>query len=123
LKEDESAFLLRGGELARKYQIYLGMALATWNRDRTPSLENKIVMLQPTGEVAWEYYKAHPVPGSEAGMSITRDGKLHSLGTPFGRISSIICFDADFPRLLSQAGTLQTDVMLDPSNDWRAIDP
>ena len=123
LKEDESAFLQRGGELARKYKIYLGMALATWNRDRTPSLENKLVLVQPTGEVAWEYYKAHPVPGSEAGMSITRDGKLHSLETSFGRISSIICFDADFPRLLSQAGTLHTDVMLDPSNDWRAIDP
>jgi apolipoprotein N-acyltransferase len=51
------------------------------------------------------------------------DGKLRALDTPDGRLSSIICFDGDFPQLLAQAGTLGADVMLDPSNDWRAIDP
>jgi apolipoprotein N-acyltransferase len=51
------------------------------------------------------------------------DGKLRELDTPYGRLSSIICFDADFPQLLAQAGTADTDLMLDPSNDWHAIDP
>jgi apolipoprotein N-acyltransferase len=51
------------------------------------------------------------------------DGKLRALDTPYGRLSSIICFDGDFPQLLAQAGALRVDVMLDPSNDWRAIDP
>lgn len=37
--------------------------------------------------------------------------------------SSVICFDADFPQLLAQAGRLKTDLLLDPSNDWKAIDP
>lgn len=122
-KEDEAALIERGGELASKYKIYLGMALATWNLDRTPPLENKLVLIEPTGQVAWESFKARPVPGQEAQLSITRDGKLRSLDTPYGRVSSIICFDADFPQLLAQAGDMQTDVMLDPSNDWRAIDP
>lgn len=35
----------------------------------------------------------------------------------------MICFDADFPRLLAQAGALRADLVLDPSNDWPAIDP
>jgi apolipoprotein N-acyltransferase len=35
----------------------------------------------------------------------------------------VICFDADFPDLLAQAGALRTDILLVPSNDWRAIDP
>jgi apolipoprotein N-acyltransferase len=38
-------------------------------------------------------------------------------------LSSIICFDGDSPQLLAQAGALRADVMLDPSNDWRANDP
>jgi Bacterial regulatory proteins, tetR family len=29
----------------------------------------------------------------------------------------------DFPQLLAQGGTLGADVVLDPSNDWPAIDP
>lgn len=123
LKEDEPALIARGRELAAKYQMYLGMALATWNRGQHQPLENKLVLIKPDGQVAWEYFKAHPVPGGEAAISITKDGKLRSLDTPYGRISSVICFDADFPQLLAQAGALGADVVLDPSNDWRAIDP
>ncbi len=56
-------------------------------------------------------------------MQIRGDGKLRALETPYGRLSSIICFDGDFPQLLAQAGALRADIVLDPSNDWRAIDP
>jgi apolipoprotein N-acyltransferase len=122
-KEDESTLITRGRDLAAKYGIYLGVAMASWHRGQNPPLENKLVLIQPDGQVAWEYFKAHPVPGGEAAMSIRKDGKLRSLDTPYGRMSSVICFDADFPQLLAQAGALGTDVLLDPSNDWRAIDP
>jgi apolipoprotein N-acyltransferase len=123
LKEDEAALIGRGRELAAKYQIYLGMALATWHRGQNPPLENKLVLIKPGGQVAWEYNKARPVPGGEAEMQIRGDGKLRGVDTPYGRLSSIICFDGDFPQLLAQAGALGADVVLDPSNDWRAIDP
>jgi apolipoprotein N-acyltransferase len=123
LKEDEPTLIARGRELAAKYQIYLGMALATWHRGQNPPLENKVVLIKPDGQVAWEYNKVRPVPGGEAEMQIRGDGKLRQIDTPYGRVSSIICFDGDFPQLLAQAGALGADVVLDPSNDWRAIDP
>jgi apolipoprotein N-acyltransferase len=123
LKEDEAAFVARGGAMAAKYHVYLGMALGVLIRGQTLSLENKLVLIQPDRHVAWEYNKARPVPGSEAAMQVRGDGKLRALDTPYGRVSSIICFDGDFPQLLAQAGALGADVMLDPSNDWRAIDP
>lgn len=122
-KKDEPALISRGRELAGRHRIYLGMALATWDRVRQPPLENKLVLIEPSGQVAWEYFKAHPVPGPEAAMSVTRDGKLRSLETPYGRLTSVICFDADFPQLLAQAGAMRADIILDPSNDWPAIDP
>jgi apolipoprotein N-acyltransferase len=93
----------------------------TWRRK--PPLENKLVLITPDGQVAWEYFKAHPIPGTEAAMSMTRDGTLRALGTPFGRLTAVICFDADFPQLLAQAGRLRADILLDPSSDWQAIDP
>jgi apolipoprotein N-acyltransferase len=123
LKEDETAFVARGGGMATKYHVYFGMSLGVLNRGRAPSLENKLVLIQPNGQVAWEYNKARPVPGPEAALQVRGDGKLRALDTPYGQVSSIICFDGDFPQLLAQAGALRTDVMLDPSNDWRAIDP
>jgi apolipoprotein N-acyltransferase len=123
LKEDESALIERGRALARKYQVYLGMGLGTWNRGAAKPLENKIVLLTPAGDVAWEYFKTHPVPGGEAAISMLDDGRLPLLETPYGRLSSVICFDADFPQLLAQAGDMRADILLDPSNDWPAIDP
>lgn len=123
LKEDETAFVARGRDMATKYHVYFGMSLGVLNRGRAPSLGNKLVLIQPSGQVAWEYNKARPVPGPEAALQVRGDGKLRALDTPYGRVSSIICFDGDFPQLLAQAGALRTDVMLDPSNDWRAIDP
>jgi apolipoprotein N-acyltransferase len=123
LKEDENDLIRRGGILAKANGIYLGMVLASWHLETTPPLENKIVLIQPDGTPAWEFFKAHPVPGGEAAISIRGDGKLRALDTPYGRLSSVICFDADFPQLLGQAGRLGTDLLLDPSNDWKAIDP
>lgn len=123
LKEDESDLIRRGGVLAKANGIYLGMLLASWHRETKPPLENKIVLIQPDGTPAWEFFKAHPVPGGEASISIRGDGKLRALDTPYGRLSSVICFDADFPQLLAQAGRLRADILLDPSNDWKAIDP
>jgi apolipoprotein N-acyltransferase len=122
-KEDEAAFVARGRDVAAKYHVYLGMALGVLHAGKAPFLENKLVLIQPNGQVAWEYNKARPVPGGDAEVQIRGDGKLRAQDTPYGRLSSIICFDGDFPHLLAQAGALETDVMLDPSNDWRAIDP
>jgi apolipoprotein N-acyltransferase len=123
LKEDETAFVARGQSLATKYHVYLGMSLNVLRGGGASSVENKLVLIQPNGQVAWEYNKARPVPGPEAAQQVPGDGKLRALDTPYGRVSSIICFDGDFPQLLAQAGALRTDVMLDPSSDWRAIDP
>jgi apolipoprotein N-acyltransferase len=99
------------------------MAMGVLSIGKKPPLENKLVLIQPNGQVAWEYNKAHPVPGPEADNQVPGDGKIRVLNTPYGRVSSIICFDGDFPQLLAQAGALSADVVLDPSNDWRAIDP
>ncbi|MFZ0747398.1 MAG: nitrilase-related carbon-nitrogen hydrolase, partial [Terracidiphilus sp.] len=90
------------------------------NQGSTPSVENKLVLIKPDGHVAWEYNKVRPVPGDQ---QILGDGKLRVLETPYGRISSIICFDGDFPQVPAQAGALKADILLDPSNDWLAIDP
>lgn len=123
LQEDEPTLVARGSELAVKYQAYVGMALGVVDRGTPAKLENKLVLIQPNGQVAWEYNKAHPVPGPEAAMQVRGDGKMRPLDTPYGKLSSVICFDGDFPQLLAQAGAMGADLVIDPSNDWRAIDP
>lgn len=122
-KGDEQQLIDEGIELAREQGIYLGMGLGAWNAESASPLENTMVLITPSGEVAWTSLKAIPVPGAEAAMSAVDEGRVRMIETPFGRLSSVICFDMDFPGFLKQAGQLRTDLMLVPSNDWREIDP
>lgn len=124
LKADEPAFIAAGSRLAAKDHVYLGMGTAVWIPDgQAKPLENKLIMIGPDGQVAWQYSKSHPVPGDEAAMLDPSDGQLRSIDTPYGRLVGAICFDADFTQTMSQVGRLQADIVLNPSNDWRAIDP
>lgn len=123
LKQNEAALIARGSALAKKYHAYLGMALGVWDKGQKPPFENKFVLIEPDGRIAWTYYKAHPIPGLRETIQVRGNGKLPVSDTPYGRLSAIICFDADFPQLLAQAGALGADIVLDPSSDWRAIDP
>lgn len=123
LKQDELGLLTRAQTLATKYSIYLGLPLGTWTPGLPHPLENKFVFIEPSGEIAWQYLKAHPTPGPEAAVSVKSDGTLRHLDTPYGRLSAAICYDTDFPKLMTQAGAQRTDVVLSPAGDWRAIDP
>ncbi len=123
LAEDEPAVLARGRELAQTQHIYLGMTLGTWTPGAARPLQNKLVMIQPDGNIAWQYLKAHPTPGPEAAEALLSNGKLKSIDSPYGRIMPGICYDMDFPSLIAQAGAHRADIVLSPAGDWRAIDP
>lgn len=100
-EEDEPELISAGQKLARRRQIFLGMALATLTRGKAKPLENKLVLIAPDGSIAYEYRKVRPLPGPEAWISWPGD-YVRFADTPYGRISSVICFDADFPDLLKQ---------------------
>jgi apolipoprotein N-acyltransferase len=123
VKPDEATLLARGRALAVKYHAYLGLALGVWNLGKTPPYENKLVLIGPDGRIAWTYDKIHPVPGLNATMQIRGDGRVRTLDTPYGRLGAFICADADYPQVPAQAGQMGADIVMDPSNDWPAIDP
>ncbi len=62
--------------------------------------------------------QGHRVPGSG---NVKGDGVLPRLDTEYGRWSAAICFDLDFPRLIRQAGRMNADLLLAPSNDWTEV--
>jgi apolipoprotein N-acyltransferase len=119
LKEDEPEFVSRGSELAKKEDIYLGMAIATFTRDFPKELaENKIVWIDTAGTVLFEYLKAIPTPTEKC---VAGDGKVKLLNIPSTRVASTICFDMDFPGYIKRYGEAGVDIMLSPANDWNAI--
>ena len=118
LAADAPALTRRAASFARDHGVYLVMGVGVVTRTE-PYLRNQSMLVDPDGNVAWTYDKAHPIPGMEA--LIPGDGRVPTVDTPYGRLASVICFDLDFPALARQAGHKNVDIMLVPSNDWRGF--
>ena len=129
-KGDEPAFIERGKHLAKQEQIYLllnySISLST-DPSRAPEEKmwsTRVVIVGPTGEVLSTYRKTILVPGYEATLAVKGNDDAVVIDTPFGRISSLICFDNDFPSFVrKQVGKEGVDIFFDPSGDWKDIDP
>jgi apolipoprotein N-acyltransferase len=114
--QEEQAWVQRAREIAMAKKVFLGMGLVVFRPGSGLGTMNKFVLVDPQGEVVMDFLKATRVPGS---LNTKGDGVLPVIETEFGRISTAICFDMDFPHLIAQAGRGKTDLFLAPSNDWR----
>ncbi len=116
--EDEAVLLDRMRNLARDEDIYLVVPLFTLHSDKGRASENKLIAVDPAGEIVLEHYKygGNIVEGSVAG-----DGVLQTFETPFATVSGVICWDMDFPATVNQAGRNGTDILLAPALDWLAV--
>jgi apolipoprotein N-acyltransferase len=117
-EEDKEDLLRRVGAVAREHGVHVEIGVSVYTQ-RAPHIRNQAILLTPEGEVAWTYDKAHPIPVLEpydAGP-----GELPVLDTPFGRITTAICYDVDFPATLRRGADLGADILLLPSNEWEGI--
>jgi apolipoprotein N-acyltransferase len=109
-EEDEAELIARGKEVAAQEGIYLAMPLVTTYEDPNQLWENKLIIVGPAGDIVLEHlkYGGTLLEGSRPGDRI-----LRTVESPFGTISGVICWDADFPTTVRQAGRNGTDILLD----------
>lgn len=121
LEEDVPTLLARAAALARQQGIYLQLGVIVFRAtDRYPFLENRAILLDPSGATVWDYHKARPTPG-ENQMVTAGPPVVPFVTTPYGRLATVICYDADFPDLVRQAGQAGADILLVPSKDWQSV--
>ncbi len=118
--DKENEFIEKAKTVAIKNNIYIGLPLLIYLEDKPNERPmNKITWISPQGEILLTYYKAKPTPG-EGNYG---DGKIKYFDSPYGRISSVICFDMDFLQLMKQVHSMGIDIMLVPGNDYEEITP
>lgn len=119
-KENEPAFIERAQRLAADERIYLAMGIAAIRVGAARPLENKVVLVDPAGKIAYSYFKSRPAP-PETAIMVRGDSHLPVVDTEQGRMASAICFEADFPEFVRQIGSGHADLWIVPANDWKAI--
>lgn len=119
LDSDVESFLSEGAAVAHDEGIYLGLAFASLTPGRG-TYENRLVVLDPGGEILIDYRKARPRPGERERGS---DRHLATMETPLGRFACAIGSDADFPALMREAGQAGAGIVLVPATDWPRVGP
>jgi apolipoprotein N-acyltransferase len=112
--ERKEPFLARAQAFAREHQVYFVPAMVVLKYGESYG-ENVLVVIEPGGEVAYTYEK------TKSWYQTDSDGVLHAIDTPYGRLSTAICFDMDFPGFIHQAAKQDVDIMLVPAFDWEQI--
>ena len=119
--DDEPAFLERAKSLAGDERVYLAMGMGTIHLgDRLP-LENKLVLIDPSGQIVTSHLKNRPVSGWEATNMRRGHEGVPVVATAVGRMAGAICFEADFPDFIRQAGQNDADLLILPVNEWQSI--
>jgi apolipoprotein N-acyltransferase len=116
LPEHRDAFVDRARGFAREHGIYLASAYLVFAYGQT-SGDNGLLMITPAGDVAYTYTK------TKSWYATDSDGILRTVDTPFGRVSTAICFDMDFPGFIRQAAQQGVDIMLVPGFDTAGTRP
>lgn len=107
--------IVNAGALAKETGIYI--VLPTFDLQQTPPV-NAVQIIDPTGAVVLKHIK---YGGNMFEGTLKGDGVLQTVDTPYGRLSAIICWDADFPNIVKQAGGQGVDLLFVPSQDWLGV--
>jgi apolipoprotein N-acyltransferase len=125
---DEEKYVEQAVYTSQEKNFYLGMSLVVLCDNyqdllakNQPIVKNKLLFITPENRVAWEYSKSNLVLGNEKAVTIPGDGVLKSTKTNKGTVTGAICYDMDFPRYIRQAGVINSDLLIAPSNDWPEI--
>lgn len=109
------ALMANAAALAKEEGIYI--VLPTFDFGRTPP-ENVVRILDPNGKVVLTHIK---YGGNDFEGTLKGDGVLQTVETPYGKLSAVICWDADFPNTIKQAGAQDVDLLFVPVNDWLEV--
>jgi len=115
LSNQVEKFLDDASVIAIEKNIYI--IVPTFDLGKSPA-ENKVHIIDPTGAVVLTHTK---YGGNMFEGTLEGDKVLHTVDTPYGKLSAIICWDADFPNIVKQAGEQNVDLLFIPSQDWLGV--
>lgn len=118
--EQIEADTVRMARVARENQIYLVTSPYVFADDENELDINEAMIFAPDGTMLIEHIK---YGGAKLDGIIEGDKKLQSVDTTYGKMGTVVCWDADFPNIMRQTGKLDIEMLFSPAADWKEITP
>ena len=113
--EDTETLLVNAAEVAQSENVYIVLPTLTIDPTGETTFKNMVQIIDPSGEIVLEHIK---FGGNLFEGSLAGSGELQTVDTPYGKLSAVICWDADFSLIMKQAGEKNVDLLFIPSEDW-----
>ncbi len=119
-KSEEQMLIKKYQEISDSYEVYIGLSVFS-----IPSAypeepaEVKVIWIVPHSNEQFEYIKAYPTMENIA----RGDRNPVVIETSFGKLSTAICFDLDFPSYIRKYGKKGINILCAPAGDWKEITP
>ena len=117
---DREKLINKVKELAKKYNIFVVLPIDISEKEDELHNTNEAVLISEEGEVLYNYQKQHLVPYIERGYYENMD-KVEVIDTKFGKLTTVICYDINFPYFINSLSRKHFDLLLIPSWDWEGI--
>jgi apolipoprotein N-acyltransferase len=117
--EDIDQVIEQGKEIAQQEGIYLAMGIEAHYPGESQSWDNKVIIINQSGEVILEHdkYGAIFIYGLLGDPAKQGEFTIKTSETAIGTLSAIVCWDADFPHIVRQAGKQKVDILLLSNGD------
>lgn len=110
----------RIADLAKQCEVYIVASPYVFPKHTGELGLNEAIIFSPEGELAIRHIK---YGGAMLDGIVEGDKKLQVLRTPYGKMGTAICWDADFPAIMRQCSKLGIDMLFSPAADWMEITP
>jgi apolipoprotein N-acyltransferase len=120
IEEDANILIARSQQVAQEEGIYIAMGLQIHFPGQNRPWENKLIMIAPSGEIVIDHDKygatfMYNMMG--AGKALQGEYSIQTTDTPYGTLAGVVCWDADFPMIVRQAGKQNADILFVANGD------
>ena len=121
LEEDKNILLEKVINYVKKYNINTLLSLdLRYKMNEKRNKENMNIFINSKGNILYEYTKHNLIPFVEDDY-IPSNKPLKVLDTDFGKMSTVICYDINYPMFINSLSRNHIDILIVPSWDYPGV--
>ena len=120
-EEDSEKFIKKVLEMIKYYKINTLLSLdIRYKKPEIRSKQNMNMYIQSNGEILYNYTKHNLIPFVEFDYFPSKE-PLKVLNTNFGKLSTVICYDINYPIFINSLSRKNLDILIVPSWDYPGV--